>query len=173
MGNPIHPVILRVKLSIDDFKRAGEFLGAARNHAAASIEYEALLHSAILFYARPFTDNASRGSKLKDAAKRLTGLNLKAIFGERVRYHQRILKLRKHVVAHADAEFFPATRSEFKMGNQYTQGFSMDCTTWHVSEEKLDLGTFEQIAKDMADATLHHLFNVGVELGEIQSGPIA
>lgn len=171
MSSPIHPVILRVKLSIDDFKRVSEFLKAARSHPASSIEYEALLHSAILFYARPFTDNAHRKSKLPDAAKKLTGLNIKAILGEDIRYHQRILKLRNQVVAHADAEFFPATSTELKFGNQYTQGFSMECTTWHVAEEKLNLEIFELIASKMADATLHHLFNVGIELAEIQNGP--
>jgi hypothetical protein len=108
MSNPIHPALLRVKLSLDDFKRVGEFLKAARSHPTSSIEYEALLHSAILFYARPFTDNAERTSKLKDAAKKLTGLNIKAILEGHVRYHQKILKLQKHVVAHADAEFYPA-----------------------------------------------------------------
>jgi hypothetical protein len=79
--------------------------------------------------------------------------------------------LRNKVVAHAEAEFFPATRSEFNLGNQYTQGFSMECTTGHVAEEQLNLEIFELIASKMADATLNHLFNVGIELGEIQNGP--
>ena len=171
MSDPIHPVLLRVKLSLDDFKRVSEFLKAARSHPASSIEYEALLHSAILFYARPFTVNACRKSKLPDAAKKLTDLNIKAILEEDIGYHERILKLRRQVVAHADAEFFPATSTEFKMGNQYTQGFSMECTTWHVAEEKLDLEIFALIASKMADATQNHLFNVGIDLGVIQSGP--
>jgi hypothetical protein len=171
MSSPVHPVILRVKLSIDDFKRVSEFLKAARSHPASSIEYEALLHSAILFYARPFTDNAQRKSKLPDAAKKLTGLNIKAILGGDIGYHHQILDLRRRVVAHADAEFFPATKTEFKLGSQYTQGFSMDCTTWHVAEEQLNLEIFELIASKMADATQNHLFNVGIELGEIQNGP--
>jgi hypothetical protein len=171
MSNSIHPVLLRVKLSLDDFKRVGEFLKAARSHPTSSIEYEALLHSAILFYARPFTDNAERTSKLKDAAKKLTDLNIKAILEGHVWYHQKILKLRKHVVAHADAQFYPATIAEFKLGNRYTQGFSMTCTTWHVVEEHLDLEIFALIASKMADATRNHLFNVGIELDVIQSGP--
>jgi hypothetical protein len=171
MSDPIHPILLRVKLSLDDFKRVGEFLRAARSHPPSSIEYEALLHSAILFYARPFTVNAKRKSKLKNEAKKLSGLNIKAILDEHVRYHQKILNLRDQVVAHADAEFSPATIAELKLGNQYTQGFSMDCTTWRVAEEKLDLEIFALIASKMADATLGHIFNVGIELGEIQNGP--
>jgi len=171
MSNRVNPVVLRVKLSFDDFKRVGEFLKAARAHPPSSIEYEALLHSAILFYARPFTKNARRKSKLPDAAKQLTGLNIKAILEKDIRYHQKIRKLRDQVVAHADAEFFPATKTEFKLGNQYTQGFSMDCTTWRVADEQLDLEIFELIASKMADATQNHLFNVGVELDEIQNGP--
>jgi hypothetical protein len=47
----------------------------------------------------------------------------------------------------------------------------MECTTWHVAEEQLDLEIFELIVSKMADATRNHLFNVGVELGEIQNGP--
>jgi hypothetical protein len=146
-------------------------LSAATISTTFSLEYEALLHSAILFYARPFTDDARRKSKLPDAAKQLTGLNIRAILEENIGYHQQILKLRKQVVAHADAEFFPATNTELKLGNQHTQGFSMECTTCHVAEEQLDLTIFELIAGKMADATQNHLFNLGIDLGEIQNGP--
>ncbi len=171
MSSPIHPVVLRVKLSLDDFRRAGECVKAARLHPESSIEYEALLHGAILFYARPYSNNEVPKSKLPEEAKKLTGLDIATILGEHAALHARVIMLRNKVVAHAEAEFFPATRSEFNLGNQYTQGLSMECTTWHVAEEQLNLEIFELIASKMADATLNHLFNVGIKLGEIQNGP--
>ena len=69
MSEKADPILLRVMLSGDDFERAGDFVKAARAHPVVSIEYEALLHSAILFYARhgptPTTSPRNRNCRMR------------------------------------------------------------------------------------------------------------
>jgi hypothetical protein len=47
----------RTHISQHDFTRAGEFIAAARNYDVATLEHEALLIAAIIYYARPFSGN--------------------------------------------------------------------------------------------------------------------
>jgi hypothetical protein len=74
VSQALHPVLHRITLSGDDFGRAAGFAKAAQSHPVSSIEYEALVHNAILFYARPWLDNEERKSKLPKDARMLTGM---------------------------------------------------------------------------------------------------
>jgi hypothetical protein len=115
MEGTADPELLRIMLSGDDFQRTEEFLKAAGKHSEAAIEFEALLHSAILFYTRPFSDNEPKKSPLPAAARSLTGLDVKALLGTDASLHYRLITLRNKVIAHAESEFFPARSIELQL----------------------------------------------------------
>jgi hypothetical protein len=173
MSEKADPILLRVMLSGDDFERAGDFVKATRAHPAGSIEYEALLHSAILFYARPYSDNEPKKSKLPDEARKLTGLDLPAILGEDLPLHDRLLALRNKVIAHAESEFFPAQtlKPAIGAGAKGQRGIAFQRRAWHVVDEKLDLDVFERMATNMRHAARQHVYNVAQARGLLQEGP--
>ncbi len=70
MSDKADPILLRVMLSGDDFERAGDLVKAARTHPVGGIDYEALRHTTILLYARPYSDSKPKKSKLPDEAHR-------------------------------------------------------------------------------------------------------
>jgi hypothetical protein len=68
----------------------------------------------------------------------LVGIDVAAIVGDHAEFHERIIRLRKNVIAHAEAEFFPAQRGgPLKVGNKGTRGLTMVRRTWRVTEEHL------------------------------------
>jgi hypothetical protein len=169
VSQPLHPVLHRITLSGDDFRRAAEFAKAARLHPVSSIEHEALVHSAILFYARPWLDNEERKSNLPKDARMLIGIDLAGTLGDNEVFHERIIRLRKKVIAHAEAEFFPAQHGgPLKIGNKGTRGLTMVRRIWHVTDEQLDLELLEQIAITMKKATMNLAFAKAAELGVLQ-----
>jgi hypothetical protein len=49
----------------------------------------------------------------------LLAIDVAAIPGDRAEFHERIVRLRKKVIAHAEAEFFPAQHGgPLKIGNE-------------------------------------------------------
>jgi hypothetical protein len=170
-GERVDPVLLRVLLSGDDYARVLEFVEAARKAPVGNIEYEALMHSAILFYARPYSDNEPKKSKLPDAARKLTGLDLQEILGEDLPFHDRLIDLRNKVIAHAEAEFFPAEKIPMQIGTKSQFGVGFQRRTWHVVSENLDLDVFERVAKKMRAATRGHVLVTAGQRGVLQQGP--
>jgi hypothetical protein len=137
VSHSLHPVLHRITLSGDDFKRAAEFAKAALSHPVSSIEYEALVHGAMLFYTRPWLDNEERQSKLPKDARMLNRIDIAAALGDNAVFRDRIIRLRKKVIAHAEAEFFPAQLGgPLKIiGNRGARGLAMVRRIWHVTEE--------------------------------------
>jgi hypothetical protein len=168
MDTKADPTLHRVLLSKEEFKRAMDFIEAARRHDVGSIEYEALLHSAIIFYARPFFDNERSGTK---GAKQLTGIDPAQVLGADIVLHQHIKTLRKKVVAHSEAAYNPAQHIPLAIGDSKARGFGFAGKMWHVTHENIDLDAFARIAKAMYQACLPHVFNVADALGRVEPGP--
>ena len=99
----------------------------------------------------------------------LIGIDIAATLGANAASHDRIIKLRKKVIAHAEAEFFPAQHGgPLKIGNKGTRGLTMIRRTWHVTEEHLDLAIIEQMAIAMKKAAMNLAFAKAAELGLLQ-----
>ncbi len=62
----------RQMIAVDDFDRAAEFIAKAANYAEETIERDALLIAAIIYYARPFSQN-ERDRENAPADSTLTG----------------------------------------------------------------------------------------------------
>ena len=103
MSDEVDSTLHRVLISKDEFKRAIEFVEGARRHNESEIEYEALVHSAIIFYARPFTNNEGPRRDVPRGAQQLTGIDVPTVLGEDFAFHERIVNLRMKVVAHSEA----------------------------------------------------------------------
>jgi hypothetical protein len=133
----------RTHISKHDFGRAGEFLTAARGHGVATIEHEALLIAAIIFYARPFTLNekAKKGQDPLSDARLDEGL---ADFddAEDQALHDRIVNLRHKAVAHAEFDNYPVLLAGPSQRTIVSRA-------WHVVDEQLDLSRFQRIATEM------------------------
>ena len=105
-----HKEINRLSISRQDFEQCRRFLKQLPNHEYASTLYEALLLSAIVCYARPFSGNekdkgAKADSRIKDEV--LVGLS-----HEELELHKSILTLRNKAVAHAEWSQHPTGVSE-------------------------------------------------------------
>ena len=144
---------------------------AARAHLESTIEHEALLHSAILFYTRPFSKNAPRWKKLTDAAVRLIGVDIASTLGSDQTLHDRLITLRDTVIAHSEGEFFPAQHADLTIGSKGQFGIAFQRRSWHVINEHLDLDAFARIATKMKDATQNHLFAIARQRGLLQEAP--
>jgi hypothetical protein len=135
----------RTHISKHDFRRAGEFVRAAREHEISTIEHEALLIAAIIYYARPFSGNEKDRKKHQppppsDARLHESLANFEE--GEDQILHDRIVKLRHKAVAHAEFGNYPV----MLMGEEQRTIVS---SAWHVIAEQLDLARLKKIANDM------------------------
>ena len=137
----------RAHISSYDFERAEEFIVAASNYVVASIEYEALLIAAIIYYARPFSGNERDKSSTVDS--RL--VSELAVFDGPVEQtlHDRIMVLRNQAVAHAESIHYPVQILP-PVGKSLARGVSVASRRWHVSTERLDLLEFQALAKEMS-----------------------
>jgi hypothetical protein len=146
----------RTHISRDDFARARRFIKGARPYDVASTEYEALLIAAVIFYARPFSNNERKADA--QSTPRLAD-KLVPFKGEELKLHKRILLLRNRAVAHGESAFnrvqfvppFTAVEGE--------GGFATWGQTWHIASERLDLDKFEHIADEMIRRCVNHLFD--------------
>jgi hypothetical protein len=87
--------VTRTQISGDDFRDAKSFINAARRHVVGTIEYEGLMHAAIIAYARPFSGN-ERGRDPPSDPK--LDPAVVALDGEDRKLHDRIITLRNKVV---------------------------------------------------------------------------
>jgi hypothetical protein len=147
--------------------RAMAFIEAARRHAESTIEYEALLLTAILHYARPFTNNEGPG-KAAPTAQKLMGVDVGVVLDgdpALIDLHNRIVRLRMKAVAHSESSFNPADHIPLPIGNPGTRGVSFVRKPWHVLSEQLDLAMFYRMAKAMHGACVNRVFQHAIELG--------
>jgi hypothetical protein len=173
MNTKVDAALHRVLISKDEFKRAMEFIEAAQQHPENTIEYEALLHSAIIFYARPFTNNEGPRSGAPKEAQQLTGIDVQSVLGDDFTFHERIVKLRMKVLAHSEAAFNPATHVPLTIGNPDSRGVAFSRKAWHVVNESLDLEVFSRVAQKMNRACTAHIFNIAAAAGRLQSPVVA
>jgi hypothetical protein len=144
----------RTYISKHDFARAVEFVSAARNHDVATIEHEALLISAIIYYARPFSGNEQKPKKDRDPPSDARLDESLAEFKEDPEegaLHDRIVKLRNKAVAHAEFDNYPVMLTGAEQRTVVSRA-------WHVVDEKLDLVRFHRIAKEMEARCLHGVY---------------
>ena len=141
----------RTHISKHDFGRAYEFVTAARGHAVDTIEHEALLIAAIIYYARPFTLNekAKKGEDPPSDARLDENLadgpspaHRQFDDAEEQALHDRIVTLRHKAVAHAEYDNYPVILAGTAQRTIVSQA-------WHVVDEQLDLSRFQRIAKEM------------------------
>jgi hypothetical protein len=137
-------------ISIADYNEAVRFIETADRHPIRSPERQAALYSAIIFYARPYSQNETRRNRDTAAA----AINLEGIIDparvlapENVALHERIIAMRNKTVAHAEADYHPA--NFIGPASRRTVWTS---TRWDVESEAIDLVAFKAIAQYMAGA---------------------
>ena len=116
-------VFNRLTISRYDFKKCKAFLGklTSNNFRSGSIEFEALLISAIIAYSRPFSGNES--SNNAKAASRVDKAILRELTKDELEFHEKIIKLRNKAIAHIEWENSPTGIDE--NGTISTMPFSL------------------------------------------------
>ena len=138
----------RLHMSVDDFERAAKFAREASKHRRHSIAQEGLGVAAIIYYARPFTENKSRKDRSpQSASTRLPKMFEKFDDPDDQKLHDRIMELRHSVVAHAEYGPGKYTVRVEPAIEGITATFS---APWRVANEWLNFLQFEHIAKQTA-----------------------
>lgn len=150
----------RIQISSRDFEEAEKFVRTANKHAIGSEEHEAALLAAITCYARPYSGNELRGRTLADS--NLTGVDPLVVLGpEDFGLHERIVTLRKKLVAHSEAEYNPVERVHTGVKHpRGSYGYVTSSRPWNVVSEQLDLDAFERISSKMKVACCNALGDV-------------
>jgi hypothetical protein len=141
-------------ISRQDFERALEFIAAARRHEVASIEHEALLVSAIIHYARPFSDNEKpRKGGVYESDPRIDPEVGEIDDDSGKLLHERIISARNQAIAHSSFARYPV---QICPGSGTGPGFHLSpialSVGWHVTQEQIDLDAFEQLTRRLRAA---------------------
>lgn len=147
----------RTHISGEDFKSAARFIDAARRYTVATTEYEALMHAAIIAYARPFSGNEQGADPPSDPK---IDPALVALGGTDRALHDRIIHMRNKVVAHAESAQNPVALLPIKPDGFIASGFATQSRRWHVVEEQIDLDAFQRIADAMHQRCINHTFEI-------------
>jgi hypothetical protein len=158
--------VRRTQISDGDFRCAMEFIDAARRRPIDTIEYEALMHAAIIAYARPFSLNEKSDDALSDPRLNIA---LVAFDGADRTLHHRIIALRNKVVAHAESAQNPVEILAMKSDATIADGFSTHSQRWDVVNEQIDLDAFHRIADAMCRRCTDQMLDT-VFPGSRQSG---
>ncbi len=148
--------VTRTQISGDDFRCAKKFINAVRGYAVGTTEYEALMHAAIIAYARPFSGN-ERGTDPPSDPK--LDPALVAFEGADRALHDRIISLRNRVVAHAESAQNPVELLPMKSDATIADGFSTQSQRWDVVNELIDLDAFHRIADAMCRRCTDHMLS--------------
>lgn len=97
--------LYRLNIGKWDLDKAVLVLEAATRHDPTSAEYEALVTSAIIHYARPFSSNEKE--KEAKAASRVPERVINQFSPEELVLHERIINRRNKAIAHAEWNEFP------------------------------------------------------------------
>jgi hypothetical protein len=149
----------RTHLSSLDFEQAERFIKAAQQHPVASAEHDALLLSAIISYARPFSGNER--DRNAAAASSLAPELVVLEAGDR-ELHDRIIALRNKAVAHAESKYNPMEFVGIRRSLRGSRGVALTTKPWQVGEENLDLNAFGRIALKMHQACVKWLSDTAV-----------
>ena len=102
--------LYRLNISRLDIKQALDFLEAAARHERSSIEYEGLIVSAIIHYARPFSNNEKNLEA--NALARVPEAVIEGYSPDERVLHNRLIDRRNKAIAHAEWNEFPTTVDE-------------------------------------------------------------
>jgi hypothetical protein len=135
----------RTHIAKRDFKRAGEFIEAAQRHDISSLEYEALMLAAVIYYARPFSNNEALSDKNPPSDRRLK-VDAAALLGVDHELHEHILHLRNKAVAHSESKYYYLRI--FRSADPSLRGrqIAIKSGHWHPFNEQIDLVAFQRIA---------------------------
>jgi hypothetical protein len=146
---------MRVLISIGDYWEAEQFIKATISGKGPEV-VEALLRCAIICYARPYSGNEKEAHAAAES-------NLKGVIDPKavldaagLALHDRIMNLRNKVVAHSESEFNQANFTDPKAHgfDPATCFLSFESRRWTARHEGIDLGAFEQMAREMRLACL-------------------
>lgn len=101
----VDPILNRLTISRQDFEKSRQFLEQLASQQYGSVPYEALLLSAIVFYARPFSSNEK--DKTANAESRIDSAVVDQLTDVERKLHVLILELRNKAVAHAEWTYHP------------------------------------------------------------------
>ena len=131
----------RFSISVYDFEEARRFLTEAQHHNIESASYEALLITAIIYFARPFSCNEKiKNSKVisKIEIDWFSNISLE----ERAMYDD-LLKLRNKCLAHAEFHYYPTSVDE-KTGVIRSRRF-------RILDHHLDVAAFRSLLDKFID----------------------
>jgi hypothetical protein len=97
--------LYRLNIAKWDMEKAVELLEAAARHRPPSIEFEALVTSGIIHYARPFSSNEKDKEAPADA--RVSPEVIDRLSPDELTLHARLLDRRNKAIAHAEWKEFP------------------------------------------------------------------
>jgi hypothetical protein len=141
----------------NDFACALQFIKAARPYDPWGPEYHALLIAAVVFYARPFSNNERE--KDPQSTPRLAD-SLVPFKDAELKLHERILLLRKKAVAHGESAFNAVQFIPPSDEGNGERAFGTWSAPWHILSERLDLDEFERIVDEMRRQCVNHLFDI-------------
>lgn len=146
--------LYRLNIGKRDLDKAVSLLEAAVKHDPTSIEYEALITSAIIHYARPFSSN----EKEKDAIalSRVPNRVTDQFSTEELSLHDLILNRRNKAIAHAEWREFPVVVDlETRL---------IRSTRYSIYPEFLNAAPFLALAKKLSErlhnAVADHVFQL-------------
>ena len=147
----------RTHIARRDFEKAIAFIDVAETHLIYTVEYEALLLSAIIYYARPFSGN-ERGAAPPSDSKLV--VDVEGLLGEDLPLHKRIIEVRNKAVAHAEFAYYPVHLLPTESDPEIGRGFASKAQSWHVLNEHIDLAAFRRMAEALHQKCLNNLFDI-------------
>lgn len=93
--------INRLTSAVLDLENSLRFMGALSYQEYGAITYEALLITAVIFYARPFSANEKKDSPFPSESK-VPDIVLSDIVEAERHLHDKLLRLRNKAIAHAE-----------------------------------------------------------------------
>lgn len=138
----------RLTISRHDFEKCQQFLEQRPNHTYGTAAYEALLLCAIVFYARPFSNNEKDSNA--EAEPRVDNTVLDQLNSEEQVLHKRLVLLRNKVVAHAEWAYHPTGVTDNAVIS------SMPFSIWSHFPHTVDVQEFVGLVKKVL-LRAHHL----------------
>lgn len=135
-----------------DIENCLRFLDELMNHKYGSTLYEALLVSAVIFYARPFSQNEKKGSPHL-SEPRVPNSVLSGLSQDESKFHENIVTLRNKAVAHAEWSHHPTGVSD--SGIIKAIPFSI----WRHFQGSAELAQFRGLARKVRLAVQHEQAN--------------
>jgi len=137
----------RLTISRHDFDKCLKLLYNLPNQEYGSIVYEALLLSAIIFYARPFSCNEKRNDSKAESRVDLAVID--QLNEDERQLHDRLLELRNKAVAHAEWTFHPTGVTDSKIIQ------SMPFSIWKDFRGKPEIEAFSRLVEKVLLRTHH------------------